>query len=170
MNLKATLLAAMAAAALVCGTTACGGAGSTPAPAPSASATAVSATAVAFCVREDSGAPQQCGVEPAQIYFSGDYSASVREITWSSWAASGAAGHGTWFTQTCLPNCAQGPDITYPATLTLSAARDGVFTVMVLTARGQATTYRYGQDWALHDQGCTRSPDCDQVAGPGSSP
>jgi hypothetical protein len=172
MNLKATLLAAMATATLACGATACGAAGSTPTPVPSRSApAAASASAVAFCVGGfPAGAPQYCGIEPAQIYFSGDESASVREITWSSWKESGAAGRGTWYTQTCLPNCAQGPVIKYPATLTLSAARHGMFTVLVVTAKGQATTYRYPEPWALHDEGCTRSPACDQVADPSSSP
>ena len=166
MNLKATLLTAAAIAALACGTTACGAAGSAPVPAPSRSAPAASAPAVAFCVGGyPAGAPRYCGIEPAQIGFSGDESLSIREITWSSWKASGAAGRGTWFLRTCLPNCAQGPVIKYPAVLTLSAARYGTFTVLVVTMKGKTTAYRYPEPWAQWAKGCTQSPACDHVAG-----
>jgi hypothetical protein len=169
MYVKAKLLAVLAAAALACGTTACGSAGATPQQAPSRPAPARSAPAVAFCVAGGYPAYQHCGIEPAQIYFSGDNSVSIREITWSSWQASGAAGRGTWYLQTCNPDCDQGPVIKYPGTLTLSAARHGLFTVLAVIMKGETTIYRYPVPWPQFARGCRHSPMCDQAAGPGSS-
>ncbi len=164
MNTIARLLVAViAAAALACGTTACSQAGSTPDPALPRSAPATPAPAVAFCL---GGYPacayQYRGIEPAQIYFSGDNSVSVREITWLSWRASGATGHGRWYLETCNPNCAQGPVIKYPATLTLSDVQHGLFTVLAVTLKGKTTVYRYPRPWPQSAYGCRQSPACHQ--------
>jgi hypothetical protein len=124
-----------------------------PGPSPSRQAPSVPPLAVAFCVGGfPAGAPQRCGIEPAQIYFSGDHSVSIRDIIWSSWKASGAAGRGTWYLQACKPSCAQGPVIKYPAILTLSAARHGLFTVLAVTMKGVTTVYHYPVPWPQFGQ------------------
>jgi hypothetical protein len=170
MNTKAALLAVAATAALLCGAAACAAAAGTPRLAPSRPVPVRPAPAAAFCLGGyPPAAPRHCGTEPAQIGVSGDDSVSVRDIIWSSWRASGAAGRGTWYLQTCLPSCAQGPVIKYPATLTLSAARHGVFTVLSVTMKGETTTYHYPVPWPQWARGCRQSPACDQVAAPVTS-
>jgi hypothetical protein len=170
MNSIAKLtVAVIATAALVSGTTAC-----SPGPAGSSAATtpgsATLAPTVAFCHGGlPTGPPQSCGIKPTQIYFSGDATLSIRQITWSSWNASGATGSGSWYLETCLPNCAQGPVTKYPATLTLSAVQHGWFTVLAVTLKGKKTIYHYPVLWPQSAQGCVQSPYCDQPAGPSSS-
>jgi hypothetical protein len=170
MNTIAKLtVAAIATAALMAGTTACSAA-----PAGSSVATTPRPAAlpptVTFCHGGfPAGAPQYCGIKPIQIYFSGDASLSIRQITWSSWNASGATGSGTWYLQTCLPNCDQGGATKYPASLTLSAVQHGRFTVLAVTLKGKKTIYHYPAPWPLSADGCVQSPYCDRPASPSSS-
>jgi hypothetical protein len=153
MNTIAKLtIAVIATAALVSGITAC-------APGPAALPPTVT-----FCHSGFPAGAQYCGIKPTQIYFSGDAALSVRQITWSSWNASGAAGSGTWYLRTCLPNCVQGPVIKYPATLALSAVQRGRFTVLAVTLKGKKTIYHYPVFWPQSAQGCVQSPYCDQPA------
>jgi hypothetical protein len=167
MNTIAKLAAAVATAVLAYGITACGAAGTSGQPAARPTA---APPAVTFCHGGyPAGAPAYCGVKPTQIYFSGDTSLSIRQITWSSWTASGAAGTGLWYFVLCNGNCPQAPATKYPATLTLSAVRDGRFTVLAVTLKGTTTVYRYPEPWALSARGCLQSPYCDQPAGPSSS-
>jgi hypothetical protein len=169
MNTMAKLtVAAIATAALMAGTTACsaGPAGSSAATTPGPAARQPTVT---FCHGGfPAGAPQYCGIEPAQIFLSGDASLSIRRITWSSWNASHATASGTWYLRTCLPNCVQGPVDKYPATLTLSAVQHGRFTVLAVTLKGKKMTYHYPAPWPQSADGCLRSPYCDQPPGPTS--
>jgi len=170
MNTIAKLtVAAIAMAALVSGTTACsaGPAGSSAATTPGS---AELPPTVTFChAGFPAGSPPYCGIKPMRIFFSGDASLSIRQITWSSWNASGATGSGSWYLLTCLPNCVQGPVIKYPATLTLSAVRHGRFTVLAVPLKGKKMIYHYPVPWVQSADGCVQSPDCDQPAGPSSS-
>ena len=159
-------IAAIATAALVSGTTACtaGPAGSSPATTPGSAARPPT---VAFCHGGfPAGAPAYCGIKPAQIYVGGDASLSIRQITWSSWNASGATGSGSWYLLSCLPNCAQGGVTKYQATLALSAVQHGRFTVLAVTLKGKKIIYRYPAPWPQSADGCVQSPYCDQPAGP----
>ena len=52
------------------------------------------------------GAGQYMAVKPAMITTSGDGSAYVDKITWSSWGGSRAAGSRTLEINNCNPNCA----------------------------------------------------------------
>jgi hypothetical protein len=170
MNTIAKLTAAaIAMAALVSGATACsaGPAGSSAATTPGSAALPPTVT---FCHGGfPAGAPPYCGIKPVQIFFSGDASLSIRQITWSSWNASGATGSGSWYLLACLPNCVQGRVNKYPATLTLSAVRHGRFTVLAVTLKGKKMIYHYPVPWVQSADGCVQSPDCDQSAGPSSS-
>ncbi len=49
-----------------------------------------------------------------------DANAGWTAMTWSSWNASSASGHGTLRQNDCTPNCASGKFINYAATVTLS--------------------------------------------------
>lgn len=170
MNTIAKLtIAAIAAAALVSGATGCsaGPAGSSVATSPGSAALP---TAVTFCHGGfPAGAPEYCGIKPAQIFFSGDASLSIRQISWSSWTGSGATGSGLWYLRSCLPNCVQGPVFKYRTTLTLSAVQRGRFTVLAVTLKGKRMIYHYPAPWPQSADGCLRSPYCDQSAGPSSS-
>jgi hypothetical protein len=69
------------------------------------------------------GAGQYMAVKPAMITTSGDGSAYVDKITWSSWGGSRAAGSGTLEINNCNPNCARGTYTGYPATVTLDGLK-----------------------------------------------
>jgi hypothetical protein len=94
--------------------------------------------------------PSFLGTKPTAIYFSTDLTVSIRGITWSSWGASGATGRGTWYLVNCTPDCATGPIQKYPATLTISNAQNGLFTVPATTGNGQTTIWHYPDDWPHH--------------------
>jgi len=169
MNTIAKLtVAAIAMAALASGTTACsaGPASSSAATTPGSAALQPTAT---FChAAFPAGAPQ-CGIKPTQIFLGVDASVSIRQITWSSWNASGASGSGSWYLLACTPSCVQGGVTKYPATLTLSAVQHGRFTVLVATLKGKKTIYHYPAPWPQSASGCVQSTSCDQSAGPSSS-
>jgi hypothetical protein len=169
MNTIAKLtVAAIAMAALVSGTTACsaGPAGSSAATTPGSAALPPTAT---FCQAGFPAGAPHCGIKPTQIVFGVDASVSIRQITWSSWNASGASGSGSWWLLGCIPNCVQGGVTKYPATLTLSAVRHGRFTVLAVTLKGKKIIYHYPVPWPQSADGCVHSPYCDQSARPSSS-
>jgi hypothetical protein len=58
--------------------------------------------------------------EPAKIITSADGTGSLRGLTWSAWGDATALGRGTLVVGNCQPNCAEGTDTSYPATVTLS--------------------------------------------------
>ncbi len=112
---------------------------------------------------------QYHGIEPTSIYFSGDNTVSIREITWSSWNDTSAAGSGTWYFVNCTPDCATGPVTKYPATLSLSNVQNGLFTVLTTTMQGKTTTYNYTSNWPQSAEGCQQSPTCNAAPGSGLS-
>jgi serine/threonine protein kinase len=58
--------------------------------------------------------------EPSQITVSEDGSAYIKDLTWSGWGTATATGTGTLEADNCNPDCAQGHDTPYGATVTLS--------------------------------------------------
>ncbi len=84
------------------------------------------------------------GQEPLELGFSGDAGNVVTGITWSTWTASGAVGHGTSIIQNCIPNCAQGSQTTVPATITLSDPEGGQFMRITETRNGTTSTVASG--------------------------
>ncbi len=74
------------------------------------------------------GSPGYSGRFPKTIDFSGDAGNIVSGISWTSWGAQQAVGHGTWTYQNCVPNCAQGSQTPYPATIILSQVENGKYT------------------------------------------
>ena len=94
------------------------------------------------------GASQYMEVKPTQITTSGDGSAYVDKITWSSWGGSQAAGAGTLELNNCTPNCAQGTYTGYPATVTLDGLKPygtglEAYSTIVVQSPSSNTTYTY---------------------------
>jgi serine/threonine protein kinase len=110
----------------------------------SASATASSSGATPFLV-----AGNFTGIEPSSISYSADGGDIVSDLTWASWTAAGATGHGISDIDSCNPNCAQGLKTEVPATITLSDPVNGHYTLMTETRNGITSTYKYPSVWAL---------------------
>lgn len=92
-------------------------------------------------------------IRPAIIVFSGDATNVVSHITWSSWTATGAVGHGTWKYLNCMPSCATGSETPYPATLILSQPIDGTFTQInetTLGPEGSTIQWIYPNRWPTY--------------------
>jgi hypothetical protein len=47
----------------------------------------------------------------------GDGNEVLKGMTWSNFGAPTASGRGTFVTNTCEPNCAQGKDVSYPVSV-----------------------------------------------------
>jgi serine/threonine protein kinase len=58
--------------------------------------------------------------EPSEITVSEDGAAYIKYLTWSGWGTATATGTGTLEADNCNPNCAQGHDTPYAATVTVS--------------------------------------------------
>jgi hypothetical protein len=92
------------------------------------------------------------GIEPVVMYFSNDDGNVVLGITWSSWTSGQATGSGTWDYEDCLPDCADGSQTPYPATIQLSQPINGVFTSMTETTSGpdgSIDSYTYPSNWVI---------------------
>lgn len=88
------------------------------------------------------------GERPSTIDISSDSTNVAAHITWSTWGPSTAVGTGTLTKDDCKPNCAQGTLSPEPATIELSDATGGHFTVMTERFGGRAETYHYPAYWA----------------------
>jgi hypothetical protein len=58
--------------------------------------------------------------EPAEITISVDGSGYIKGLTWSGWGTATATGAGILELDNCKPNCAQGHDTPYAATVAVS--------------------------------------------------
>jgi len=74
------------------------------------------------------GSAGYSGRFPKTIGFSADAGNIVTGLSWPTWDAHQAIGHGTWTYDNCVPDCAQGSQTPYPATITLSQVADGKYT------------------------------------------
>lgn len=72
-----------------------------------------------------------CGVSYQTLYIQpdditimcGDGDGGVEDMTWSSWGASTATGHGEYYYLVCVPSCAEGKQVTDPVQVTLSGVK-----------------------------------------------
>lgn len=91
------------------------------------------------------------GRYPTTIAFSGDGGNVVGRISWSSWGPEQAVGLGIWSYLDCVPDCADGSDTPYPATLTLSEPAGGMYrkiTEVTTGPHGFTFVVTYGsQSW-----------------------
>jgi hypothetical protein len=81
--------------------------------------------------------------QPPEIIVSGDGSAFISGLAWTGWGSEGATGSGTLKLDNCEPNCAQGKDTPYQATVTLSdltsyAGGKQAYADMTVTAPGSS--------------------------------
>jgi hypothetical protein len=53
----------------------------------------------------------------------GDGDTVLKGMSWSSFGGATAQGKGTFVTNTCKPNCAEGKDVSYPVTVKASATK-----------------------------------------------
>jgi hypothetical protein len=75
-----------------------------------------------------------------------DGNTQIKHVSYSSWTAQEAFGHGTYFYNTCSPSCADGTFKHHPVTLSLGRARTvhGVrlFTRMYVSYAGLTETFQ----------------------------
>jgi hypothetical protein len=73
-------------------------------------------------------ADPQSSVKPSAIVLDcGNDSASLENITWSSWTAPRALGTGTYVVDSCIPDCAEGTLTRYPGTTIMLSAPWKIF-------------------------------------------
>jgi hypothetical protein len=78
------------------------------------SAGAATPTHVLTCTEKPTSKPRTYTLSCA------DYGAGWTGVTWSTWDATSASGHGFLRQNDCTPNCADGKFISYRATIDLS--------------------------------------------------
>jgi hypothetical protein len=156
--------------------TACGSSGSPAAPAPGSTSAAPASSAPA-------GSPAAAGAQTAANTFlapgqdinatplhapactgygcslSGDGTAVLYQITWTTWSATKAVGTGTYKLDACNPSCAAGPVDPVPAVVTFSQP------VRVCSASGThwvwsraSFTFPQGLPSAFHGQNAPINP------------
>jgi hypothetical protein len=59
-------------------------------------------------------------VQPKEISISGDSTGEVKDLVWSNWGSAQATATGTELLDDCNPNCAEGHNTPYPATVTVA--------------------------------------------------
>ncbi|WP_157597384.1 hypothetical protein [Streptacidiphilus rugosus] len=79
---------------------------------------------------------QPIGQPPMFILACGDAGAALQSLTWTGWGGPVATATGQLRQNTCVPNCAAGGAVTYPATVTVSGLTSGRYTSMHITAPG----------------------------------
>ena len=85
------------------------------------------------------------GINPRDVFFSGDAGNIVTNIKWKRWTQTGAVGHGTSNIQGCIPNGAQGTETPVATSVTFSKPRAGHFTKVVEVRTGQTLVGYYGR-------------------------
>jgi len=89
--------------------------------------------------------------KPAIITPSADGAVYVRALTWSDWGGATAVGSGTLERDNCQPSCANGTDVPYPVTVTLSDLTpygDGemAYAIMTISAPGNSYNQTFSKD------------------------
>jgi len=86
--------------------------------------------------------PRDYGVvRPTDIGMTADVNAQIKNITWASWTASDAVGHGSRVVDDCNPDCAAGKITYIPETITLASVVGGKFTAMTEDYNNQSFTW-----------------------------
>ncbi|HEY2281396.1 MAG TPA: hypothetical protein VGI00_23810 [Streptosporangiaceae bacterium] len=97
------------------------------------------------------------GMEPSMIAFSADGGNVVTDLSWTSWNAGTAIGHGAVHHHDCKPNCAQGTVTSGTATITLSDPGPGTPTVwrsmVEQEDNGVTLTWSYPGTWPINASG-----------------
>ncbi len=81
--------------------------------------------------------PHRLSIQPSGITLAcADNGWGVEDMTWTSWTALAAVGHGLFWDKLCQPSCAAGKIGTYPVAIRLSAVKiagQGWFSRLTLT-------------------------------------
>ncbi|RAG85199.1 hypothetical protein DN069_12940 [Streptacidiphilus pinicola] len=73
------------------------------------------------------------------ILFCGDAGAALQSLAWTGWGGPSATAAGWLRQNTCVPNCAAGGSVSYPATVTVSGLTGGRYTSMHVNAPSAPT-------------------------------
>jgi hypothetical protein len=100
-----------------------------------ASGTTICATPAIGCTGGNATALE---TEPSDITVAADGATFLKNLTWSGWGTATAMGTGILEGDNCIPNCAEGSDTPYDATVTLSGLApygngEQAYSVMVLS-------------------------------------
>jgi hypothetical protein len=101
------------------------------------------------------GRPGYSGRYPTEIDFSRDSGNILSGISWSSWGAEQATGHGSVTIQNCVPDCASGAQTPTPTTVMLSNPAGGVYRTITesIGPNRYRNAYTYGTEfWPLGAQ------------------
>jgi len=82
----------------------------------------------------------------------GDGNTVLKGMSWSSFGGAVALGKGTFVTNTCKPNCAQGKDVSYPVSVKASASKKckggvRVYEKLALTFTGRKPGTNIARSW-----------------------
>jgi len=103
------------------------------------------------CVTPVVSCTNEMQTKPAIITPSADGAVYIRALTWSNWGAATAVGSGTLERDNCQPSCANGTDVPYPVTVTLSDLTpygDGemAYAIMTISAPGNSYNQTFSKD------------------------
>jgi hypothetical protein len=84
----------------------------------------------------------------------GDGNTVLKGLSWSSFGGATAQAKGTFVTNTCDPNCAEGKDVSYPVTVKASGAKNckggvRVYDKLSLRFTGRAPGPGIPRNWTL---------------------
>jgi hypothetical protein len=83
----------------------------------------------------------------------GDGNTVLKGLSWSSFGAATAQAKGTFVTNTCKPNCAEGKDVSYPVRVNVSASKKckgvRVYERVALTFTGRKPGPAIPRNWKL---------------------
>lgn len=84
----------------------------------------------------------------------GDGNTVLKGLSWSSFGGTTAQAKGTFVTNTCKPNCAQGKDVSYPVSVKASTSKKckggvGVYKEVALTFPGRKPGKSIPRNWKL---------------------
>ncbi len=82
----------------------------------------------------------------------GDGNTVLKGMSWSSFGGAVALGKGTFVTNTCKPNCAEGKDVSYPVSVKASASKKckggvRVYEKLTLTFAGRKPGANIPRSW-----------------------
>jgi hypothetical protein len=84
----------------------------------------------------------------------GDGNTVLKGLSWSSFGGATAQAKGTFVTNTCKPNCAEGKDLSYPVSVKASASKRckggvSVYKEVALTFPGRKPGSSIPRNWKL---------------------
>lgn len=104
-------------------------AATTPPPAATPSAVTSAKSAVVY------GCDQKPVASPADFTLAcGDGEVGLKDLVWSDWGRPTAVAKGKYLAVSCVPSCAQGTEVPYPAKVTVSGLSHGSYTVLHISA------------------------------------